>query len=84
MNKDCADFVETEFARLPWFRQIDAATQHQFLAIANVVTFSTDELAQELAARVTRVLFVVTGSFRVQLMDDLGRGTFRVTPRLSR
>jgi predicted acylesterase/phospholipase RssA/CRP-like cAMP-binding protein len=71
--------METELARLPWFRQIDAATQHEFLASANVVSFSTDEIAQELAAPVTRVLFVVTGSFRVQLMDDLGRETFRGT-----
>ncbi len=75
-SEDYADFVDTEFARLAWVRKMDTAAQKEFLAVAQVVQFSPDDVAQELGAVVTRVLFVVTGSFNVQLLDDLGRETF--------
>ncbi len=76
-TEDCRDFAYTECARLSWFRQLEPEIQQQFLEIATVVAFNTGAVAQQYAAPVNRVLFVVTGSFRVQLFDDLGRDTYR-------
>ncbi len=70
------EFVETELARLRWTRDLDDQTLQQFLAMAQVLRFDHGQVAQDVGQPVTRVLFVVSGTLRVQLLDDMGRETF--------
>lgn len=76
-NGQCAEILDTELRRLAWAKHLDEDALSDFIATARVVNFQANAIALEIGQPVTEVFFVVSGSFRVQLMDQLGHEKFR-------
>lgn len=76
-SDSCATILDTELRRLPWAKNLEEETLKEFITTARVKHFVADEMALDVGQAVTEVLFVVTGSFRVTLFDQIGKKKYQ-------
>ncbi len=72
-----SEFIESEFSRCPWAKTIEEPIRQRFLAMAKVARIQDGEVVQELGDIVSEVYFLLSGTLRVHLVDDLGREVYQ-------
>ncbi len=77
ITEQCASTLDAELRRLRWAKRLDETVLADFIATARVKHFEANSVALDVGQAVTDVLFVVTGSFRVTLFDQLGAQKYR-------
>ncbi len=81
LKGECSSILDVEIRRLEWAKRLDEQTLCDFIKNAEVVEFEASQVAIELGTPIHHVYFVISGSFRVTLTDQLGHQRYQTIVR---
>ncbi len=81
LKVECSSILDAEIRRLEWAKRLDEQTLCDFIENAEVIEFEASQVAIELGNPIHHVYFVISGSFRVTLTDQLGHERYRTIVR---